>query len=161
MTCYFCSEFVTDNPKQKRTTYDCPACKVGFCFNKNCFTFVHESRSLDEIKTNLIDINKENNKICRTLKDSMKFCHTKMKDKNFKAIFEESGNSMKSVSNDNESISRNKYIMNGRISYGTRKKNKGKISSKVISRDYDFLMKTIDKSLEVWEDCANTRNTDS
>ena len=50
--------------------------------------------------------------------------------------------------------------MNGRVSHGTRKRNKGKISSKVVRKYFDFLMKIIDKSLEEWENYAKTCNID-
>ena len=46
---------------------------------------------------------------CRTQKDRIKFCPTKMKNENLIAIFEESGSSMTSVTNENEST-RRKWI---------------------------------------------------
>ena len=38
--------------------------------------------------------------------------------------------------------------MNNKVSTETRKKNKGKISSKVVGKDFHFIMKSINKSLE-------------
>ena len=64
----------------------------------------------------------------------MKFYHPKMNDENFKAIFEESGNSMTYVSNKNDGTRSNMYIMNGKVSVATRKRNQGKISSKVVRK---------------------------
>ena len=60
----------------------------------------------------------------------------------------------------NESTYSNRYIVNGRVSHRTRKRNKGKISSKVVRKYFDFLMKIIDKSLEEWENYAKTCNID-
>ena len=68
----------------------------------------------------------------------MKSCHPKMNDENFKAIFEESGNSMTSVSNKNDGTRSNRYIMNGKVSVATRKRNQGKISSKVVRKKLWF-----------------------
>ena len=42
----------------------------------------------------------------------MKFSHPKMKDEHFKAIFEESGNSMIPVSNENDSTCSQSFICN-------------------------------------------------
>ena len=145
--CSFCLEFVTDAPKKQRTIYGCPVCKVGFYFNKNCFNYFHEIINFDDIKAQLVDKNMKKS-YYRTLEDSMKFNHPKMNVENYKATFEESGNSMTSVSNKNDSTRNNSYVMNGKVGGATRKRNKGKISSKVVRKDYDYLMKDIEKSLE-------------
>ena len=91
----------------------------------------------------------------------MKFHHPKMNIENLKAIFEESGNSMTSVSNKNDSTRNNSYVMNGKVGGATRKRNKGKISSKVVRKYYDYVMKNIEKRLEEWDLCVKTRNIDS
>ena len=97
----------------------------------------------------------------RTLEDSMKFNHPKMNIENLKAIFEESGNSMTSVSNKNDSERKNNNIVNGKVGVATRKRNQGKISSKVVRKDYDYVMGNIEKRLEEWDLYVKTRNIDS
>ena len=158
--CYFCFEFVTGG-KKRRTTYGCQACKVGFCQKLNCYSFFHENPNFDEIKTKLVETKKNKINPCRTLKDSMKFCHPTMKDENFEAMFEESGNLIKSVVKENEKTRNNRYTLNARIAHGTKKKNKEKKSSQVVIEDYDITIKNIDESLEEWADYARTRNNDS
>ena len=91
----------------------------------------------------------------------MKFCHPKMKDENLEAMFEKSGNLMKSVVKENERTHKNKCILRGIISHGTRKRNIEKKSCQVVSEDYDITIKNIDGSLEEWADYARARNNDS
>ena len=98
---------------------------------------------------------------CQTLEDGMKFNHPKMNIENLKATFEESGNSMTSVSNKNESERKKIHVVNGKVGVATRKRNKGKISSKVVRKYYDYVMKNIEKRLEEWDLCVKTRNIDS
>ena len=123
--------------------------------------FFHENLNFDVIKTKLVEQNIDKIIPCRTLKDTMKFCHLKIKDESFESMFEESVNLIKSVVKENESTRNNRYVVNGRISHGTRKRNKGKKSSKVVNEDYDFTIKDIDNSLEEWADYTRTRNNDS
>ena len=78
----------------------------------------------------------------------MKFHHPKMNIENLKAIFEESGNSMTSVSNKNESARNKIYVVNGRFGLATKKRNKGNILRKAVRNDYDYDMKDIEKRLE-------------
>ena len=79
---------------------------VGFCKNLNCYTFFHQNPNFDIIKTKLVKNNRDKMNPCRTQKDRIKFCPTKMKNENLIAIFEESGSSMTSVTNENESTRR-------------------------------------------------------
>ena len=55
--CYVCLEFVTNAPKKQRTTYGFLVWRVGFCFNKNCFTYFREISNFGDIKTKLVDKN--------------------------------------------------------------------------------------------------------
>ena len=84
-----------------------------------------------------------------------------MKDDNFKAIFKKSGNSMIFLSNKNQSKRSNRYIMNNKVSTETRKKNKEKVSIKVVGKDFHFIIKSINKSLEEQDYYAKTHNLDS
>ena len=68
----------------------------------------------------------------------MKFHHPKMNIENLKAIFEESGNSMTSVSNKNDSERTKNKMVSGKIGDANRKRNQGKISSKVVRKKLWF-----------------------
>ena len=84
-----------------------------------------------------------------------------MNVEHIKVIFEESGISMTSVSNKNDNARNNMHIMNGKVSVATRKRNKEKISSKVVRKYYDFLIEDIEMFLEERQLYAKTRNIDS
>ena len=66
----------------------------------------------------------------------MKFHHPKMNIENLKAIFEESRNSMTSVSNKNDSERTKNKMVSGKIGDANRKRNQGKISSTVVRNDF-------------------------
>ena len=51
--------------------------------------------------------------------------------------------------------------MNGKVGVATRKRNQGKISSKVVRKDYDYVTGNIEKRFEEWDLYVNTRNIDT
>ena len=119
LKCYFCISFLQKN---HRTKYGCPVCKVGFCYNKSCHSYIYDIEGMSKLKDSLVIKNEEKENPCISLVKSLQINYPTMDEDTLNCITSNDVDVVENVFNCNRncvSISRKNSGHKG----GIRRKN--------------------------------------